>query len=338
MHRRMTCRWVSALGAGALLACPLAVRADAVDDEYVVRFKALRPDDVAGHLELAKWCRDQQRWALVAQQCRHIQKYEPDQAHAKLLLDTAMIHLAQQAPQNETGKPAAGGRTGGSPRVLTDMEIQKVRRAELDRERTENVPIKIDREALKEYLEWASARGTLTLDRAEFAKLPRAEQAQMMLRDAPERFGDKITISGDPERLRVFDRTVMPIVLRGCATADCHGGSGAGGFQLHGGRSPKTNAVYANFLLLQDYRVGEKPVIDRNQPSESLLLTYGLPPRSTASAKPFNHSTALTPIFADEQQADYQAVLQWLQSLPFARPDYGVDLTPPPPTGSPPQK
>jgi len=38
---------------------PLPVPADPIDDEYAARARQLQPNDIAGHLKLAKWCREQ---------------------------------------------------------------------------------------------------------------------------------------------------------------------------------------------------------------------------------------------------------------------------------------
>ncbi|NOT00625.1 MAG: hypothetical protein HOP29_08360 [Phycisphaerales bacterium] len=324
------------LGAAFLLPhlLPLATRADAIDDEYYARFKALTPDDVDGHLKLAVWCRDQQRWQLVARQCGEILKRRPTHEQAQLLLNLARAHL-----DGEQRNPGSTGAVPGAapPAELTDDQVQRVRRAELNLAGDERVRLKIDRDALNAFYEQGKRDGILAMDRPAFFRMPRLEQARLILHHSPETYGNKIEIGSDPERMRDFIRDVQPVVLRGCATAECHGGSSAGRFRLLTGRSLSGNASYTNHFILQEFGVGTERVINRDLPERSLLLSYGLP-RGRGGAE---HPTEITRLFADESDREYRVVYDWISSLPITRPDYGFkrpDLTPtraeaPPPDG-----
>ena len=282
---------------------PLPVSADGIDEEYAARARKLQPSDLAGHLKLAKWCRENDKWHLVARECRHILKQNPGHRQAKLLLELAQVQLGKPDAQAITRPPGKShSRTardcGAAPRPLTDDEVQVIRRAELRLDQRERVTVKIDRAALKDFVDWSSGRSDFPGAKA-FYRRNRVEQAQTMLRNARDRFGDAITIRTDPARLREFARKVMPIVLAGCATSDCHGGGGAGCFRLNGGRSLRTNLVYANYLVMHEFEVDERRVINRNSPERSLLLSYGLPRRRGDDAKPFNHPSDIAAVFED---------------------------------------
>lgn len=305
---------------------PVWVAADAVDDEYVKRLTSLSTRDVQGHLQLAKWCREKDKWQLVAERCNHILRIEANHQQAKLLLDIARARLGkqQQTVERVRGGPTRGG---GRPRMLTDEQVQRIRRAEMYLDDRERVTLRIDRTALREFYDSAHRKGQIDIDRRSFFRLSRLEQAQLVLDYAAEKFGDKITVKSDPRRMRAYIRKVQPIVLRQCASAECHGGVSAGTFRLIGGRSHATNASYANFLIMHEYSVDGLRVINRDLPGRSLLLTYGLPSGSGEDAKPYNHPTDIAPIFPNDGDRHYQVLLDWLSSLSIDRPDYGIDLT-----------
>lgn len=303
-----------------LICLPGVLAAGDVEDEYLRRFKALDVKDVRGHFELAKWCREQENWQLVAQQCRHVLRLEPNHQQAKLLLEVAQRRLG-----GDLRSPSRGAGRGGPLRPLTDDEVQRIRRMELHPDQDERVVLRIDRKALRAFYEVAHKDGHVDCDRRTFFRLPRLEQARLILRHAPDRFGGGVTIRSDPERMRSFLREVQPIVLRGCAAADCHGGSAAGDFQLLAGRSLSPNDSYANFLRMHEYQVGTQRVINRDQPGRSLLLTYALPPHQVAD-QTGRHPTEIMPVFQSSDDRDYQTLLEWLSSLSITRPDYGIDL------------
>ena len=331
MYRVSTIRTVLL---GLLCLAPLAVSADEIDDEYAARARTLLPSDVAGHLALAKWCREQGKWRHLASECRHILKDHPNHRQAGLLLELAQLKLGKSdasppGDASSSGAPGAARDCQSAPRPLTDEEVQLIRRAELRLDRPERVTVRIDRSALTDFVDWAVGRPDFPDDPKRFFRRSRAEQAQLMLRHARERFGDAITIRSDPDRLRTFGRDVMPIVQEGCATSDCHGGGGAGCFRLSGGRSLGTNVYYANYLAMHEFEVGHQRVINRNSPDRSLILTYGLPRLPGDDAAPYNHPTDIRPVFESEQDAKYKTVLEWIRSLDLIQPDYGIDLSKP---------
>lgn len=291
-----------------------------IDDEYLDRFKSLDAKDLKGHFELAKWCREHEKWQLVAQQCRHVLRIEPNHEQAKLLLQVAQTRLnADQALQ---GRNPDVGRL----RPLTDEEIQRIRREELHLdEEEERIVVRIDRDALREFYEFAHGSGLIDYDRRAFFNLPRLKRAQLILRLAPDRFGEAVTIRSDPQRMQTFVREVQPIILRGCAAADCHGGPAAGDFQLFTGRALSPNASYANYLRMHEHKAGNERLLNRDQPGRSLLLSYGLPDEEVVEESR-RHPYDIKPAFQSLEDRDYRTVLQWLSSLSITRPDYGIEL------------
>ena len=317
----------------AAILIPAIALADAVDDEYTRRFKAMERTDVSGHLELAKWCRDKERWDLVAKQCRFILNQNPHHAQAKLLLETAQTYLANQQRDASTDAqlPQQPGKTPGKlPRLLTDAEIQNIRLHEMKLDNSERTNLRIDRDALRDFFDRYQGSGGVPADSRDFFRMDRMQQAELMFRTDPERYADKITVLGDPARLREFQRDVVPIVIRNCATSDCHGGPGAGGLQLHPAeRSSDPKALYSNFYILHEYKgPQDQRLIDRDNLQRSMLLTAGLAPSTDETLKAYNHPTDLKPPFDSEKNRDYLTIYNWLRTLSIERPDYGIQLEP----------
>lgn len=305
---------------------------DSVDDEYTRRFQALARDDVRGHEELAKWLHKQERWQLLAQQCRYVLRIAPNNRPATLMLDLARLQLEKESKHSpNTDSPDKGGpptktatHCGDAPAALTDDEVDAVRRAELNLDAPEHVTVRIDRKLLKQFIEEYENAPGFPVDRRAFFRLNPTEQAQLMLKYAREKYRESIVIRGEPERLKSFTRNVMPFVLANCATAECHGGTQAGCFRLQGGRSLGTNVAYANFIAMQSMKVDDHPLINRNTPKRSLLLTYGLPAVPGDDFKAYNHPVDISPIFKDQDDRDYRMILDWLRSLDIEKPDYGI--------------
>lgn len=311
----------------ATLAGYVSTRADDVEDEYYARSRSLGKNDVRGHLTLAVWCKERERWELVARECHTVKGIEPNNAKANLLLELARAHLEQQhrppgSPPNVRGD--ARVKPDGRPRVLTDAEVQRIRRAELRSD--DKARIRIDRKTLKAFYDAMRSAPDFDYDRKSFFRLPPIEKARLLLARGEERYAQGVTVVTDPQRMRVFNREVMPLVAKNCATVECHGGGGASAFQIYGGRV-RDNVAYTNFLIMHEYRVGEQELLNRNAPENSLILTYGLPPQPGDAGR--NHPTPIEPVYRNTSDRDYQTILAWLESLALERPDYGIDLKAP---------
>ena len=302
------------------------VTADQIDDEYLRREQALAAADVAGHYELADWCRGHERWDLVARQCRTVIRLDQRHVRAKTLLEIARAHLKVEHRSEGAIRPKPGTAAGKRPRVLTDAEVQSIRRLELNLGGPERARIKIDRRVAGGFLDAMRSNADFPYDRRAFNRLRPIEKAEVILQYGDNGQAEGITVTTNPDRMRMFKAKVMPVVAAGCATAECHGGSGSGTFHLYGGRSLKDNVVYTNFLLLHEYEKDNERLINRNSPDRSLLLKYGLPPAGAGDS--LNHPTAIDVVYRNGiEDRDYATILDWLRSLSLQSPDYGVELS-----------
>ena len=81
-----------------------------------------------------------------------------------------------------------------------------------------------------------------------------------------------------------------------------------------------------NFYLLTQTKVGGIPMIDRNNPEESLLLQWGLPREEAKFGAPEDIKN-WRPYFKDPKDERYTKMLSWIKSLIRANQDSTYDLT-----------
>jgi hypothetical protein len=268
------------------------------NDEY----SKLAKDDAKGRLALARRAFDERKYDLTEKAARDAQAIDPNSAEAAdmLKLTSNQRRLERGSGAGNTSGGTNNGNTGantGGPtaappaspwKLLTPEEVNRVKQVEM-REDDTKLRINFKNNVRRKYVE--SDPG-LRMNYTEFAKLPQASQAMMIIRNGGDLAKD-VEIVNDPEAISAFRTDVMPLVLSGCATSACHNGNNEASksFSLV---TPANNpaAVYSNFVVLKQYRktVKQSPgqegsifapesaeMIDRTSPEKSLLLQYGLP-------------------------------------------------------------
>jgi len=241
--------------------------------------------------------------------------------------------LDREAPAEEPGdEPQEDG-----PRIrpLTDAEMNRIRFLELRGMRTETGPpdpvgVKLPARVLDEFLTEMQDHEDFRDPgaRGAFLKLTAAQKLHYMARhkDKALPLVDRIQITSDPEVFVVFRRHVLPEVMRGCASPGCHspdGGEGAK-FQFLANARRDPAALYANFVILNDLQVNGRPILNRERPAESLLLTYLLPAKDVK--REFRHpgSVDFEPLFRSRSQPGFKKIERWIASLKKPAEDYGV--------------
>ncbi|MCP4251329.1 MAG: hypothetical protein GY778_30200 [bacterium] len=308
----------------AILATGAAtLSADAVEDEYKQRVRALADDDLSGHYKLALWCKEQEAYKLLRRQCNHILQRNPKHEQARLLRELAERKLDADGGDDEDGggREANRGKLG---RILDKEDIQKLRRMELHLDRRERVAVRFQGSVLKEFFDEYRDSGELedaTQGKA-FVRLPPPEKAQVILRVAPETYGQQVELTTDPARFVDFERKVLPVVLENCATSACHGTNGVGRFRLYNDKVMPTRLVYTNYLIMHEFTQDGDRVIDRHDPERSLILRYGL-----GSADPDGgHPVPIAAPFSSTNDRKYRAIRDWIETLSLPSPEYGISL------------
>ena len=308
----------------------------------------LKPDDVAGRMDLANWANDQARPDLAVRVLTEARQIAPTNRDVALALDTAERQVDLDRSSRRTAKAKAAGpstapamattamaTTAAVPamehRLLTTAEVNVIRQREMPTA-DPLVRVRLENDVEFRYLKLTGVKP------AAFNQLSGEEQALEILTHGTPEMAKDVHVVTDPTPLHEFKVKVMPIIAQACASNACHGGTHAGNFMLYTGEG--TQALYTNFYVLQEYsaRLGGAQYfpIDRSVPARSLVLQYGLP---TIMAQPPHPAVAgLRPRFKDRSDPAYGTVFNWVtHSLTAIQPTYGIDVSPvlPPPTTAP---
>ncbi len=152
------------------------------------------------------------------------------------------------------------------------------------------------------------------------------EKLQLIVRETGTKYADRIDITSDPEVLDMFRRRVLPLVNNSCARAGCHAGTTARAFRLPIGSRAGDAYGYAVFALLDPMQGGQGPVIDRESPEDSLLLTYMLPQEDNGRAHPpVGRGPSFKPVIWGRDDPQYRTVVDWIKFLVRPRPDYDLE-------------
>lgn len=311
-----------------------------LDEQYLRRVRLITPDDLDGHFVIAEWARDRERFDLVSRQCTYILGLRPDHANARLLLEFARAKLAEQANGGPQVGPARdervrpGGRLA-EPEKLSDLDVTRLRMYEFpDRNAPRNLRVRFlgqrgkpdVAELVKRELAAANKLDGATREVLERGKP--AEQLAAVVAATGVAHAARVEISGDPPVFATFRRKVLPLVQRGCAGSGCHGGDDAAVFRLPNGSSDEH--IYTAFLVLDQIPTRFGPLINREAPQRSALLSFMLPRTATDQPHPPTPGERFSPRFRGERDANYVAIHEWIDSLRSPHPVYELDYAGPP--------
>lgn len=247
----------------------------------------------------------------------------------------------RQAPPQQGGRSNAGPAQARLGDLLSDEQINRVRQAELqEADAAGRSPrIRFENRVIRRFVD--SQQG---LDFREFNRAGDVQKALYILANTnDEEIIDDVMIVTDPRSLLTFKQRVHQTVIETCATSQCHGGrEPVGGFLLYpDGREDPT--VYTNFVslsmaerLVDDPTGGAfggdgqvvRQMIDRQDPDNSLLLQYLLPPGLVTYPHP--QVEGYQPRFQNPDANAFQMIRNWIGTqLERPRPDYNIDFTPP---------
>ncbi len=315
---------------------------------YNRKFRALAADDLDGHLKLADWCRQQEAWELLLKQCNHILSLPGNAKHRKatLLRKLAQSKLpsttppptdspeqtedSSKPPQQTSNKPAPISTT-----LLTNEQIQILRRLEFKLNKPERVQIRFNNDVINRFWDYRTARENLQKDdRKAFNKLNPVQKAQEMLKvirdyeranteanPFEDTYTKDIELASDPEAFKTYKSMVWPIVKSACSSTGCHGGHDRASFDLYNDRVMSDNKHYTNFLILSNFGRPAHKLIDRDYPEKSLILQYGMADSTDPTAI---HPTNLSPVFRNTSDVKYKRILDWITNLELPAPDYGI--------------
>jgi hypothetical protein len=213
--------------------------------------------------------------------------------------------------------------------LLTKEQINRIRMAEF--RRGERVTVRFKNDVLNRFLEAVAGTEGYTgaRSRERFMGLSNSDRLAAIIDATGMSFADDIEISSDPEAIRFFRTSIMPIVRQGCATNRCHGGVSAPAIRLHS--ADTTAAVYTDFFVL-DSHVGPDGVqmLDREYPPEGYFLNYLLPKGQARGGLAHPDTTPpLVPVVRSRNDPRYRQAERFLtEVLQRPRLDPEIEATP----------
>jgi len=319
-------------------------------EEYTRRHEKLSPGDIRGRIELARWLLEKKEYDLareVLAEARRFSMRNADVIAMQQSVDRQQeldeLQARKKGPvqlaalDNSAVPPTTKPFTlppPGPVRPLTADEINLVRQNEWAEGQVVRVTFKNDvRRAFVTYMV-----GKRTP--AEFNRAVPAAQAWDILQNGTADMKPNVVILQDPPTLVQY-KMIQRSYINGCA--NCHTyGKTSSRFALKWPANSDGD-TYANFIILTKYstRVGERDylLIDRDHPSDSLLLQFALPPNAVPVGgvahpdldKKYRGTVRTT------SDLNYRRVDEWLnRTLNPVTPDYSsLDVGGPGPTTRP---
>jgi hypothetical protein len=301
-------------------------------DELTERLSKIDQSDPAALYEVARWAAEKDMLPEARRLLKKVLALKPDhrRARRRLVLVEDLIEAAEREP-TEDGQTDTGPAVRTRPRaVMKDMlkeeDIYRIRLMEL--KEADRVAIVFRDNLINRFIEKRRGLGDFReeafVDR--FRRAGNVAQARYILRNTDRDdydIRDDILIKNDPKVLLEFRRNIWPLIAQNCASPSCHGGvEPRGGFKLYNTSRTNERVVYTNFYILQGWKKDGRKIIDRGDPSDSLLLQFGLPPKYAHSP----HPTRVDATFNSVNDRQYRIVRNWIKSLrwPLLRPGYRV--------------
>jgi len=156
------------------------------------------------------------------------------------------------------------------------------------------------------------------------------DKLQLIVRATGAKYAERMSIETDPAAFATFRRRVLPLVNRGCARSGCHSGRSAHRFRFPVGSQTGETYAYTTFVLLDQMRTADGPLINRANPEASILIQYMMP---TADADhphpPVGKGPKLKPVIRNRYDENHATVLDWINFLVVPRPEYGLEYVNP---------
>jgi len=309
-----------------------------VKEQFDQQRADLADDDVDGRYKLAYWLYDRKAYSLAIEELDGLAKAFPNDTRVSTLSSVVAARIklqheretARSGPKpGHRGLPVDKSRSpqpeSTGPAVLTPDQIAliKVYEIDLDAKPKVIVPREVVDRILSDYADRDPVpRGKR--QQAKFRNSPGYQQLAMIFDLRARELYDQVRIKSDPRSLRKFRTDIhRRYVLNYCGTVSCHGGDGAGDFRVVRHRPNDDSTVYTNFFILNATGVANHVMIDRQEPDRSLLLQYGLPPKTARMPHP--DTRGWRPHLSSEDGRRFRAIEQWIGTLWRPKPDYGID-------------
>jgi len=312
------------------------------EEQYEHFRKMLKPGMNVEHYRLCQWLIDQKRWVLAREELDALRTYDDSEPVRRLsrIVDAQLVLLRDRATsagedEDDASDAEDDWHTG---KLITERDVNIIRVYEIDFDDPPRLTVRpntINR-LIERYGDDSRMPGTAA-GRSELFRREAIDIVRLMFDLRARDLYEEIDVLSEPRAMNMFRQRVHNAwLMNNCTTSRCHGGPDAGYFRLHRKRYTDERVRYTNFLLLERYDiVPDWPLINYDRPADSLIIQYGLPRH--LARKPHPDVAGWRPAFAGGQNRMREATIEWIESMLFPRPNYPVDLVPPPrPTPSEP--
>lgn len=232
--------------------------------------------------------------------------------------------IAQSQPeprQNEDDEPA----------LLTDEDIDLLRVYEVQMQDEDGNPpdVRVPRDVMREVFTKYRDNDLIPRGRSEQAKFLRAdghEQLQLLFKLRAREYYKDVRIASPVKSLRDWQKLHKTYVQG--YFAQHFGGGNVAGLEMVPRMRDERRVALTNFYILTQTKIDGKPMIDRFNPSESLLLQWGLPRVEAKFAAP-EGIERWQPYYKNADDERFVAAVKWIESLIAVNQDsdYGISYS-----------
>lgn len=328
-----------------------------VEEEYADRRAKVTDEDVAGRYQIARWLFEKQSFSLAKKELDDLAKRDPKNTDIGLLKRIVEERIKAAAPTTTPGTTTTpettpgttttpGTETGSNVTLpkdrLTAKQINRIRVLEVNEELNPRVtvpPTVVDK-FLNEFADNDKVPKGATA-RNRFKAQKDIEKLKLIMEVGAGQYYEDIISHDDPPAIRDFRNIHRNYILNFCATNECHGGAKAGKFFLFNSAPTSNETIHTNFYILTQTKPKTAYMIDRDYPTKSLLLQYGLPVDKSQNPHP-DVPGFKAPMVTGDKDRTYQMLVEWIsKSLYRPEPKYELNYrlpsvaTPPPPAKAP---
>lgn len=324
---------------------------------------AIAPEEHGRRLGLARWLADQDRLDLAITELEALLRDgDVEEAremlreiNARVKLELAVQEsrkMSQKKAVNQAADAAAaaeqsqaandGGNSAQQPPrgapttremlpkdLLSNEDVNLVRVYEIDFKDPPRLTVSPEgvRQLILRYGSSALVPATTQERNALYSKSS-VEIARLMFDLKARDLYNYIEVEEDPTSVAKFrTRVHNSWLISNCATSRCHGGVDAGRFFLYTGNAKDQRIRYTNLLTLLNFKVDGKPVVNFEDPPNSLLIQYAMA-RSSARY-PHPDVKGWRPVLSTSTPQLLQDTLDWIRSMYQPRPEYPVKYVAP---------
>lgn len=312
---------------------------DSIESKYRRKRAAIADTDFEQRYDLAKWLQREQAFDLALDETDDLIRRRRDDARftqlrRAILADQAAMQRKPTKPRGPRTRPRAvtgrSGRDGTAEGWLTPEQINLIKVWETDpRSITSGTRVVVPRETMKRLIETYGDNPRVPVGSTSRNQLLGAKgyrQLRLILDlDARELLPD-VVMRDEPPVMRSYRRDIhRQYVISYCGARNCHGADEAGTLRLRRQKASSERTAYTNFATLERYEnTSGFRMIDRDEPTTSLLPAYGL---SRAEAKtPHPDVPGFKPYFRTRDDKRFGAMIDWIRRLrhPLHARHYGI--------------